>query len=792
MPTKVIVMMIEAIIMYFLVLGAHSLRRRYGPAHFYAVLGGIAAVMSWVTDAGLAVDVVGIRFMLGSTVFYTSLLLGIFVVYVFDGPRATRIAISTVAGVSAMVPLLAAALHFHMSLGGVPPGGVPPGGGAPLAGIPQPSLRINTASVVTTLLDLVFLGVAWEALGKPALKLRLWLRTWLTLLGVMWLDVLLFATFAFAGTPQYLNIMRGTLVSRFIISLFALPFLYGYLHWQSNRKGVTLQNRPVLAILREVAEMEAELSLAEEEIEKRKEVEAALRESKGLLDATGELANVGGWQVDLPSREVRWTEQTRHICEIPEGSVPSLDMASRFFKPDDRERLAEARERAIEHGEPYDLELEFVTAKGRHRWIRTLCRPRVVEGETLGLLGALQDVTERKMMEEQLRRQERMAAVGQMAAGIAHDFRNRVNAILLYAEMALDRHSLPSPVEGSLETIIHESRGIADLVQQILDFSGQSMVNLDPLDLAELIQQTADRLRAQLPTGVAFTIEREPTSYVVEADGTRILQALDNLVSNSCDAMPEGGRLSITLARIEHPSEHPSSDSNGPGELPDDLSPGEWVRLSVSDTGTGMTEQVHQHLFEPFFTTKDVGEGTGLGLAQVYGIVRQHEGSVTVETALGEGTTVHIFLPAYTDASPDPSDTASSQDPQAAVLLVEPNDSLRHAERKLLESLGYRVLVAKHGRDALALTQSPRWSGTRSNRVDLVLTTLEMPSMSGRELMKELTRTRPYLKAVAVSGRGLEEDEVTGLKDAGFVAAISKPLEIDALERVLSTALGDG
>jgi uncharacterized PurR-regulated membrane protein YhhQ (DUF165 family) len=232
--------------------------------HFYALIGGITAIMSWVTDAGVVVRFGDIAFVIGSTVFYTSLLLGVFVVYVFDGPQATRIAISTVVGVSAMVPIVAAVLHIQMDLIG----------SARIAYIPLPSFRINTASVIATLIDLVFLAIAWEYLGKPRLNLTLWLRAFLTLLGVMWLDVVLFATGAFAGTPGYVGIMKGTLISRLIVTVFALPFLYAYLNWQSKTTGIKIENRPVLAILKQVAEIEMELSLAQEEIERRKQAEA--------------------------------------------------------------------------------------------------------------------------------------------------------------------------------------------------------------------------------------------------------------------------------------------------------------------------------------------------------------------------------------------------------------------------------------------------------------------------------------------------------------------------------------
>lgn len=272
MKSELLILIAEAMVAYFLVLWAHSLRNRVGLAPFYALMGGLTAVMSWITDAGVKVEVPGVSLMVGSTVFYTSLLLGVFVVYVFDGPRATRIAILTVAGVSIMVPLIALILHIQIQLSDAPPIGY----------VPMPGLRINTASVLTTVADLIFLAIAWEFLGHPQLHITLWLRSFLTLLGVMWLDVILFSAGAFLGTPSYVNILKGTLISRLIIAVFAYPFLYLYLSWQNRRYGMVIEHRPVLAILREVTEVRLELSLAQQEIERRKQVE---REKEGLIQA---------------------------------------------------------------------------------------------------------------------------------------------------------------------------------------------------------------------------------------------------------------------------------------------------------------------------------------------------------------------------------------------------------------------------------------------------------------------------------------------------------------------------
>jgi signal transduction histidine kinase len=277
---EVVILGLEALAVYLLVLWAHSLRKRVGLGPFYALLGGITAVMSWVTDAGVCVDVGGIRFMVGSTVFYTALLLGVFVVYVFDGPRATRVTILTIAGVSAMAPLVAVAIHFQVALSG----------GGPIGYIPLPSLRINVASVAATVADLVFLAIAWELLGRSKFHRWTWVRSFLTLLGVMWLDVFLFATGAFAGTPAYLSVLTGTLLSRFVISAFASPVLFAYLEWQNRKMGKELENRPILSILREVTQIRGELGVAHEEIARRKAAEEALRAStEELAKANAEL-----------------------------------------------------------------------------------------------------------------------------------------------------------------------------------------------------------------------------------------------------------------------------------------------------------------------------------------------------------------------------------------------------------------------------------------------------------------------------------------------------------------------
>ncbi|WP_411825718.1 hypothetical protein [Luteolibacter sp. AS25] len=270
MNHELLILISEAIAVYFLVLFSHSMRTRIGLAPYYALIGSLTAVMVWTTDAGVSVQFAGMSLWVGSTVFFTALLLGVFVVYVFDGPRATRIAISTIIGVSIMVPVLTMVLQWQIRLSGA----------EEVNYFPPQSLRIYSASIGAAFADLIFLAVAWEVFGQDRFKVRLMGRSFLTLLGVLWLDVILFSTGAFYGSEDWLSIMTGTLTSRFVISLFAFPFLYIYLRWQNGKKGVEIENRPALAILREFSEVKLELSLAQQEIERRKKAE---REKESLI-----------------------------------------------------------------------------------------------------------------------------------------------------------------------------------------------------------------------------------------------------------------------------------------------------------------------------------------------------------------------------------------------------------------------------------------------------------------------------------------------------------------------------
>ncbi len=397
--------------------------------------------------------------------------------------------------------------------------------------------------------------------------------------------------------------------------------------------------------------------------------------------------------------------------------------------------------------------------------------------EDQGAIVVLRDVTETRKIEEQMRAQERLAAVGQLAGGIAHDFNNILTTIILYAQMFRRKEYPPERLERGLTTIYQQAQRATDLVRRILDFARSSWIEFEPVDLQAFIQEQAEILKRTIPENIQLRVEVEPGQYAVAADVTRLQQILINLVVNARDAMPTGGDLYIALSRL----------TIGPAETPPvaEMAAGEWVCLTVADSGTGMTSEVQDHLFEPFFTTKPEGQGTGLGLAQVYGLVRQHGGQIDVESELNQGTTFRVYLPlhlAQENETEAPADTPVDLRGQGEVILiVEDNEAIRELSVSLLVTLGYRVLTAIDGEEALDVYAA-------AEEVDLVLTDLVMPKMGGRELMHRLRQRAPQLKALAMSGYavGIEPDQ---LRQEGIVNTISKPFEADELARAIRMAL---
>lgn len=520
---------------------------------------------------------------------------------------------------------------------------------------------------------------------------------------------------------------------------------------------------------------------------RRLQTEMSLHKQGRRLRVLFEEAPVGVTETDLDGC---WIRVNRRFCEIVGYSRAEL----REMRYQDITHPADLAEddvmsSRVLKGElsSFSREKRYIRKDGDVIWISLrVALVRDAEGEPDYFIAVIRDITERKEMEARLRQQERLAAVGQLAAGIAHDFRNLLSTVILNAQLLLNARGLPSGEAKKLQAIVDESYKATELVQQILDFSGRAMLKTQSLNLGDLTREVVRLLQRTLPETIRLELEVEPGPYIIEADPTRIQSVLTNLALNARDAMPQGGTLGFTLCRLEVDA----------GEMPPvlEMEAGDWVHLTVSDTGIGMTSDVRSHLFEPFFTTKAIGEGTGLGLAQVFGIVQQHHGYIDVETAPGEGSVFHLYFPASEDNEGEVAFeveefVAHPQGGGELILLVEDEEKLQEAGRSMLESLGYCVLTASDGREALALCQSPRWAESSAQQIDLVITDLVMPEMGGEALLRELRRVRSELPFIAITGYALGSEDLSALRDAGFEAVITKPIDVDIWTRAIRQAL---
>jgi len=522
----------------------------------------------------------------------------------------------------------------------------------------------------------------------------------------------------------------------------------------------------------------------QQELAARKQTEAALRESEAYFHALFDQAsdaifieNLDDTISDANQRACAMLGYTREA--LLQLTAPDLQA------PEHRGVLGQVikNELAQHNGQPF--EGVNLRKDGTRVPVEITTSPLRV-GERDLAFSIVRDITERREMEERLRRQERLAAIGQLAAGIAHDFRNLLTTIILYSQLGLRTPGVPSALASNLEIVIGEARKATDLVQQILDFSSRSLIERQSLDLAVFVSDVIAILRRTIPENIHIALEVGPGKFTVEADAGRIQQVLTNLALNARDAMPAGGTLHIGLHYLHlRPGAPPPLPEmvTATQNLQGALAHSTWVCLSVADTGIGMTDTVRAHLFEPFFTTKEVGKGAGLGLAQVYGIVRLHEGYVGVETEIGKGTTFRIYLP----ASEMQSEDVAAETPVAplghgqTILLVEDNTRLREAGQSILEDLGYRVLAASNGREALTVFHT-------TPEIALVITDLVMPEMGGEALVHELKRQAPACKVLAITGYTVQVDVQT-LKAAGFFDVVHKPFDADTLAQVIYRAL---
>src|SRR2546421_6866306 len=506
------------------------------------------------------------------------------------------------------------------------------------------------------------------------------------------------------------------------------------------------------------------------EVKQRALVQQALQLSEQRYRLLAETAPIGilltneqGMVIDANTQALRMFGYDRG--ELIGQSIEML-LPERFRCSHEGQRSSYMKER---HARPMAVGRELTARRkdGTEFAVEIALAPLATDDGVL-VSSTIVDITERKKMEEQRRLSQRMEAIGKLSGGVAHDFNNLLAVILGCSDVLLDALPPDHPATRKIEMIRKAGASAVDLTRQLLAFSRQQMLQPRVLDLKETVERTQALLRRLIGENIEFTISLDPSLGRVKADPGQIEQVLLNLVINARDAMPQGGRLTIEACNVE-------MDDSYKGEH-QVVIPGRYVVLGVQDTGCGMDRDTQARIFEPFYTTKELGKGTGLGLATVYGIVKQSGGYIWVYSELNQGTLFKVYLPRV-DESVQPAKKeleAVVLESCKTILLAEDSVSLREMAREYLASLGYVVLEAGSGRGALQ--KAKEFDGP----IHLLLTDVVMPEMSGPELARHVMALRPEIKVIFTSGYTNDAIARQGVLDPA-VAFIQKPYRPKAL-----------
>ncbi len=533
-------------------------------------------------------------------------------------------------------------------------------------------------------------------------------------------------------------------------------------------------------VARRTEELRETIARLQREMAQREQAERTRELSEARFHELADLLPEAVYEVD---RDGRITYANRYTHEVTGYAPEELELGfagTDLFVPEERQAAAEAMRGQLDS--PDDVVREHTVLRKDGTTFPALLRsmPLIRDGEPVGVRGLLIDIGERKELELQLRQSQRLEAIGQLAGGVAHDFNNLLTVILGTSYFV--RQALPEEgrARSDLTTLENAAQRASDLTRQLLAFSRKQVLERRRVQLNELVADLEQMLARLIGEDIAVELGLDPALPPLELDRAQIEQVLLNLAVNARDAMPRGGTLRITTARVTlHAGE--DLDLFEPRAIP----AGAYVCVTVEDTGIGMDARVRRHAFEPFFTTKGREAGTGLGLSTVYGIVRQHDGAVTVTSVPGEGTTFRIYLPA-----PEVLEAPASADPEVPddlagterVLVVEDDGVVRDVVVRHLGQHGYRVRAAADAEQALAEGDAAL------ARIDLLLTDVVMPGMDGRSLAERVQRVNPGVRVLFMSG--YTDDRLqTHRVDAAEAPLLTKPFTQEQLLRQVRAVL---
>ena len=511
---------------------------------------------------------------------------------------------------------------------------------------------------------------------------------------------------------------------------------------------------------------------------KKAQQQLAAREHE--LQAAQEVAHLGNWSLDIATDNVQWSPSLYKMYGFdPSLPVPPYHEHMKLFTPESWELLSTSLARTTETGKPYEVELEMVRDGRAGGWM--WARGEVVRdtaGQIIGLRGVAQDITERKQLEQQIRQAQRLDAVGLLAGGVAHDFNNLLMGIMGYTELCREEIDKDHPVQEYLDAITKEAERSANIVRQLLAFSRKQTISPQILDLNNVVADMLKMLQRLISEDIELIWNPGDDLKPVLMDPGQIDQILANLCVNARDAIFGVGTIIIETRNVQIDEEYCLKHT--------EIDPGEYVMLAVTDDGSGMDDDTLTNIFEPFFTTKEEGKGTGLGLATVYGIVKQNHGSIHVYSEPGQGTTFRIFLPHADEYLNDQVDEDQENEDKIhgteTIILVEDEDSVRLTLSVYLKDLGYHVLSAEDPLKAFDIAQN--LDGT----IDAVITDVIMPNMNGKEFVEKLRTIHPDFKVLYISGYPSDVIVDRGILEKG-VEFLPKPLMRDALARKIRNIL---
>jgi signal transduction histidine kinase/integral membrane sensor domain MASE1/CheY-like chemotaxis protein len=502
---------------------------------------------------------------------------------------------------------------------------------------------------------------------------------------------------------------------------------------------------------------------------------AELQTSQALLADAQNVAHLGSWQWDVPTGHLLWSEETYRIYGVSPGAFqPSYETFVAMVHAEDRPTVEEAAKRAMADGESFEFEFRLLRADGVARIGFSRGRAvRDVNGHPVRLVGTLQDVTDQKQLDTRLRQAQKLEALGLLAGGIAHDFNNLITAMGGYTELTLAEMDRRDPRYDDLLEVRKAADRAAALTRRLLAFSRTQALLVKVVDVNGVVANLEHLLRRTIGEHIDLVLTLAPTLDPVRVDPDQLEQVVLNIALNARDAMVDGGELRFTTAAVE-------MDETAARQHPP-MAPGRYIRLSIADTGVGMAPEVQARIFEPFFTTKPQDQGTGFGLATVYGIVKQSGGYISVTSVPRQGTTFDVYLPRITtnliaSGLAEPKAPASGSSGET-ILIVEDDGAVRRLARDILTEAGYAIIEARDGEEALSRTLA------HPSLVDLVITDVVMPGLTGRELAARLAEAFPTIRVLYTSGYAKAATLTAGID--GTAPFLPKPfLPTDLLDKV--------